>query len=166
MTDPSEYTFRKVTLADADLLQRWRAAPHVRAWWAPSPPYSAAQLDDPDVDRWIVSMGDRPFGFMQDYTVHGAAEHHFAHLPAGARGIDQFIGEAELLGQGHGPGFIRARMMALFDAGTPVIATDPHPDNHRAIAAYRKLGFRVTGPAQETQWGLILPMMATAGEVR
>jgi len=111
------------------------------------------------VARWIVSYDARPFGFMQDYSVHGWENHHFAHLPKGARGIDQFIGDPDMIGVGHGPAFIRTRLQALFDAGAPVIATDPHPDNAQAIAAYKKLGFEPSGPAQETRWGLILPML-------
>jgi aminoglycoside 6'-N-acetyltransferase len=51
-------------------------------------------------------------------------------------------------------------MRALFDAGVPVVATDPHPANERAIAVYKKLGFEPFGSSQETQWGLILPMLA------
>lgn len=100
----------------------------------------------------------RPFAYMQDYNVHGWDDHHFAHLPEGARGIDQYIGDAEMLGVGHGTAFIRARLRMLFEAGAPVIATDPHPDNARAIAAYKKAGFETAGPAQDTQWGRILPM--------
>lgn len=65
-----------------------------------------------------------------------------------------------MIGVGHGSAFIGARMQALFDEEAPVIATDPHPDNERAIAVYKKLGFELFGPPQETQWGLILPMMA------
>lgn len=65
-----------------------------------------------------------------------------------------------MIGVGHGSAFIGARMRALFDEGVPVIATDPHPANERAIAVYRKLGFEPFGPPQETRWGLILPMLA------
>ena len=92
--------------------------------------------------------------------MHGWDDHHFAALPKGARGIDQYIGDPDMIGAGHGTGFIGARMQILFDAGAPVIATDPHPENARAIAVYRKLGFAPVGPPQETQWGLILPMVA------
>jgi len=81
-------------------------------------------------------------------------------LPKGSRGIDQYIGDPEMVGVGHGSAFIGARMQVLFDAGAPVIATDPHPENKRAISVYRKLGFEPVGPAEETQWGLILPMLA------
>ncbi|SMC14637.1 hypothetical protein ROA7745_04506 [Roseovarius aestuarii] len=51
-------------------------------------------------------------------------------------------------------------MQVLFDEGATVIATDPHPDNARAIAVYKKLGFEPSGLPQETKWGLILPMLA------
>ncbi len=99
---------------------------------------------------------------MQDYTVHGWDDHHFAHLPKGSRGIDQFIGAPDMMGLGHGSAFISARLQALFAAGAPVIATDPHPDNARAIAAYRKLGFKSLGPPMDTQWGRILPLVTMA----
>jgi aminoglycoside 6'-N-acetyltransferase len=145
---------------DVDLLMKWQSMPHVREWWGDDEPYDDAELADPRVARWIVSYRGQPFAFMQDYTVHGWEDHHFAKLPKGSRGIDQYIGIAEMTGRGHGPAFIGARMQALFAQGAPVIATDPHPDNKRAIAVYKRLGFDPFGPAQETQWGLILPMMA------
>ena len=155
----NQYSFRTVTLDDLDLLAGWQSKPHVHQWWG-SEPYDAADLADPRVARWIVSTAGRPFAYMQDYTVHGWEDHHFAHLPNGSRGIDQFIGDAEMLGLGHGSAFIGTRMRALFAAGAPVIATDPHPDNARAIAVYKKLGFEPSGPPRDTQWGLVLPMLA------
>ena len=147
-------------MADLALLKAWQSNPHVRDWWESDEPYDEADLTDPRVARWIVSIAGRPFAFMQDYTVHGWEGHHFAGLPRGARGIDQYIGDPDLVGIGHGSAFIRIRMQALFDEGAPVIATDPHPDNARAIAVYRKLGFEPSGPPQMTEWGLIVPMLA------
>ena len=154
------YSFRRVVARDLDLLARWRAAPHVREWWDPDGLPDAADLADPRVARWIVSLDGRPFAYIQDYDVHGWEDHHFADLPTGARGIDQFIGEAGMLGQGHGTGFIGQRVRDLFAAGAPVVATDPHPDNARAIAVCRKLGFAASGPPRRTRWGLVLPMLA------
>ncbi|WP_373355840.1 GNAT family N-acetyltransferase [Pseudoroseicyclus sp. CXY001] len=156
----SSYDFRPATAADWPLLRDWRMTPHVREWWGA--PGEEPPEDDPRVTRLIVSLGGRPFAFIQDYDPHGWPGHHFGQLPPGTRGIDQYIGEADMLGQGHGPGFIGARMAAPFAAGAPVIATDPHPHNARAIAAYRKLGFELAGPARETDWGRILPMEARA----
>jgi aminoglycoside 6'-N-acetyltransferase len=159
MMTTNQYSFRKVTVDDLDMLTGWQSNPHVRQWWD-SEPYDAADLADPRVARWIVSHAERPFAFMQDYTVHGWEDHPFAYLPRGSRGIDQFIGDPEMVGVGHGSAFISMRMRALFDEGAPVIVTDPHPDNARAIAVYRKLGFEPSGPPRTTQWGLVLPMLA------
>lgn len=142
------------------MLGAWQRHAHVRAWWDADAQYDEANLADPRVDRWIVSNVGRPFAFMQDYSVHGWDDHHFRHLPDGARGIDQYIGDPEMIGIGHGSGFIGARMRTLFGLGAPVIATDPHPDNERAIALYKKLGFEPSSPSQQTQWGLITPMLA------
>ena len=155
-----KYDFRKVTMGDLPMLLEWQAQPHVRAWWDSDESYDQEEISDPRVSRYIVSVDGRPFAYMQDYSVHGWAEHHFAHLPKGARGIDQYIGDPKMIGVGHGTAFIGARMGALYDSGAPVIATDPHPDNERAIAVYKKLGFEPSGQPQETQWGRILPMLA------
>jgi aminoglycoside 6'-N-acetyltransferase len=160
MMTPRRYEFRQATIDDLNLLIEWQAHPHVREWWNSDEPYDQEDIRDPRVLRWIVSTNERPFAFMQDYTVHGWEDHHFAQLPRGSRGIDQYIGDPEMVGIGHGTAFIGARMRALFDAGVPVIATDPHPENKRAISVYTKLGFEVSGPPQETPWGLILPMLA------
>ena len=160
MVTEDRYDFRQATMADLALLARWQAEPHVRRWWDTAEPYDQAEMNDPRVSRWIVSANEHPFGFMQDYTVHGWKEHHFSNLPKGSRGIDQYIGDPEMLGLGHGSAFIAARMQALFDLGVPVIATDPHPQNERAISVYEKLGFKRSGPLQQTRWGLILPMIA------
>ena len=156
------YAFRRAALADLPLLRSWTAQPHVREWWSEGDPFDASDLASPLFAPWIVEAGGRPFAYMQDYAVHGfEANHHLGFLPRGARGIDQFIGEPDMIGRGHGTGFIGARMRALFDGGAPAIGTDPHPDNARAIAVYAKLGFRVAGEPVETEWGLVLPMAAT-----
>lgn len=152
------YSFRAVTSDDLEQLAEWQRQPHVAEWWDDAEPTTVKDLADERVARWIVSHQGKAFAYMQDYTVHGWADHHFYDLPLGARGIDQFIGEADMIGQGHGPAFISRRIATLFDAGAPVIATDPHPDNARAIAAYQKAGFQQSGAPRETQWGMIYPM--------
>jgi aminoglycoside 6'-N-acetyltransferase len=159
MIAASQYSFRRATLDDLALLEAWQSSPHVREWWDSDEPYDKEDLADPRVARWIVSISERPFAFMQDYVVHGWEDHHFSSLPKGSRGIDQYIGDPDMVGVGHGSAFIGTRMQILFDEGAPVIATDPHPNNERAIAVYKKLGFEPSGPPQETEWGLIMPML-------
>jgi aminoglycoside 6'-N-acetyltransferase len=62
-------------------------------------------------------------------------DHPCRDQPLGTRGIDQFIGEPELLEQGRGTAFIRLFVESLFKAGAPRIVTDPNPRNSRAIRA-------------------------------
>ncbi len=65
-----------------------------------------------------------------------------------------FIGEPDLLGQGHGPAFLRLLCEEMIARGAPFVGIDPVVDNHRARQAYRKAGFvgedvvdTVEGPA-------------------
>ena len=158
MAAAPQYSFKLAAAADLGRLLEWQSRPHVREWWDDIEPGFIEDFQDPRVTRWIVALDGRPFAYMQDYTVHGWQNHHFFDLPPGARGIDQFIGEPDLIGKGHGPAFIAGRLQTLFDEGVPVIATDPHPENARAIAAYEKAGFKAFGPPRDTPWGRILPM--------
>lgn len=162
MTEIARYGFRPATMDDLGLLAGWQRAPHVSLWWGDDIPFDEEKLADPRVSRWIVSFGERPFAYMQDYAVHGWPRHHFDYLPVKSRGIDQYIGEADMIGKDHGKGFIGQRMRELFRRGAPALATDPNPENRRAISVYEKLGFRIAGPAMETQWGTVLPMEAWA----
>ncbi|EAU40688.1 putative aminoglycoside N(6')-acetyltransferase [Fulvimarina pelagi HTCC2506] len=157
--DLRRYTFEEVGAADLPRLRDWVARPHVAEWWDDDEPFRDEDLADPRVDLRLVSFDGRPFAFMQDYDVRGWVGHYFGHLPPGSRGIDQFIAEPDMVGIGHGPAFISLRIKELFDGGAPAVATDPHPDNKRAVAAYEKVGFRATGEPMTTQWGLILPMV-------
>jgi aminoglycoside 6'-N-acetyltransferase len=162
MTVAARFALRPATLAHLELLRCWQGEHHVRASWDDEDPYDDTDVADPRLNRWIVSFDARPFAYMQDYAVHGWGNHPFDHLPAGSRGVDQFIGPPDMIGKGHGRAFIRQRVQAMFAQGVPVVATDPHPDNQRAIAAYERVGFRVAGPARDTHWGRILPMEARA----
>jgi aminoglycoside 6'-N-acetyltransferase len=152
------YGFRGATLADLTLLRRWMAEPHVRVWWGEDDPYNADDLDDPRTSFRIVESQGVPFAFMQDYDVKAWEAHHFGYLPEGARGMDQFIGVPDMLGHGHGTALIAQRMRQLLAEGAPVIGTDPHPANARAIAVYQKVGFRIAGPEEDTPWGRVIRM--------
>ena len=128
--------------------------PHVARWWGrPELEAAAEALADPRIAMWIVEHDGRPFAYAQDYPPHDWDDHPFAHLPTGARGVDQYIGEPDMLDRGHGTAFILAQCRRLFAAGAPAIGTDPHPDNGRAIRAYEKAGFRIASAPLDTRWG-------------
>lgn len=158
----SGYGFRRAAEADLDMIARWLETPAVAEWWIeadgqPAPPIDEDDLADPDMSAWIVSYRGEPFAYLQDYDVHAWPGHHFAHLPPGSRGIDQFIGVPEMIGRGHGSAFIRAFVDGLFSTGIAAVGTDPHPANARAIRAYEKAGFS-RGDEADTAWGRSLLM--------
>ena len=156
----SRFTFRPVTAADLPLLREWRSRPHWVEWWGPDEgdDFFGDALGEADTAMWIVEHDGRPFAYAQDYDPHAWPRHHFAHLPPGSRGIDQSIGAAEMLSKGYGAAFVRQHCERLFADGAPAIGTDPHPRNARAIRAYEKAGFTVTGGPVETPWGTCLLM--------
>jgi aminoglycoside 6'-N-acetyltransferase len=157
----SAYSFRPVTPTDLPLLRSWRSRSHWVEWWGAAEGedgFFEEAMADPNTAAWIVELDGRAFAYAQDYDPHAWPGHPFAQLPSGARGIDQSIGPADLLGRGHGSAFVRAHCDRLFAAGAPAVGTDPHPDNERAIRAYRNAGFTVVGGPLDTPWGRALLM--------
>jgi aminoglycoside 6'-N-acetyltransferase len=155
-----------MTPADLPMVERWLETPAVREWWVgadgqPSDPFDEDDLNDPHVAMWIVSHMGKPFAFIQDYDPHAWSGHHFGFLPPGSRGIDQFIGDPDMIGRGHGSAFVRAHVDALMARGAPAVGTDPSPTDARAIRSYEKAGFVRQGET-ETKWGYCLLMTRDA----
>jgi aminoglycoside 6'-N-acetyltransferase len=143
------------------MLLRWRQSPEVLRWWGPWHNAQAefqAHLGDGAMAMWIVEHQGRAFAYAQDYDCRAWDPHPFSHLPAGSRGIDQYIGEPDMLDRGHGTAFLRLQCDRLFAAGVPAIGTDPNPENARAIRAYEKAGFAIVSGPVETRWGLAILM--------
>jgi len=143
------YAFRPMSAADLPKVRNWLAAPHVAEWWGdPREQFElvSEDLDHPSMGQFIVALDDRPFAYLQCYDAMAWPNHSFGALQTGTRGIDQFIGEMDMIDQGHGSALIRAFVDDLLHAGTPRIVTDPAPANTRAIRAYEKAGFRKDRP--------------------
>jgi aminoglycoside 6'-N-acetyltransferase len=139
-----EYAFRPMSADDLPLIQRWLETPEVVRWWGrPDEQYAlvSGDLDHPDMDQFIVAVGEQPFGYIQCYPL-STWNQGFGSQPAATRGIDQFIGEPDMIGRGHGSAFIRQFVDALLGQGIPRVVTDPDPDNIRAVRDYAKAGFR------------------------
>jgi aminoglycoside 6'-N-acetyltransferase len=142
---PPLYEFRPMSPADLPLLRNWLATSHVAQWWG-----DAAQqfklvsedLEHPAMGQFIVVKDERPFGYLQCYNPAAWPDQPFGPQPFGTRGIDQFIGEPDMIERGHGSAFIRTFIDGLMAAGMPRVLTDPDPANTRAIRAYEKAGFR------------------------
>ena len=138
------YEFRPMTAADLPLVLHWLTQPHVVQWWGDTHEQFELVSGDLEVeamDQYIVATGGRPFAYIQCYDPEVWPDNGLGEHPKGTRGVDQFIGEADMLGRGHGSAFIRAFIEELFARGVPRIVIDPSPDNPRAIRAYEKAGF-------------------------
>jgi aminoglycoside 6'-N-acetyltransferase len=130
--------------ADLPLIKRWLETSHVSEWWHdPAEQFElvSGDLDHPEIAQFIVTTDSRPFAYLQCYRLSDWNTGLGAQ-PNGTRGLDQFIGEADMLERGHGSTFIRQFAERLLAAGTPRIVIDPAPDNPRAIRAYEKAGFQ------------------------
>jgi aminoglycoside 6'-N-acetyltransferase len=141
---PPVYLFRPMTSDDLPVIRRWLETPEVVRWWgAPDQQYAlvSGDLDHPDMDQFIVALGEQPFGYIQCYAL-STWNQGFGAQPPKTRGIDQFIGVSDMIGCGHGSGFIRQFADRLLASGIPRLVTDPDPDNGRAVRAYAKAGFQ------------------------
>jgi len=138
-----------MTAADFPMVQRWLAKPHVAEWWG-DPHVQCellrADLEYPAMEHFVISLDDRPFAFIQCYDPTAWPDHGFGQLPAGTRGIDQFIGDPDMIGRGYGSAFVRNFVDDLLRTGSKLVLTDPSPANTRAIRAYEKAGFRKDRP--------------------
>jgi aminoglycoside 6'-N-acetyltransferase len=138
------YVFRPMTAADLPQVKRWLAEPHVVQWWGDTHQQFELVSGDLEVeamDQFIVAIDDRPFGYIQCYDPEVWPDNGLGEHPSGTRGIDQFIGEPDMVDRGHGSTFIRAFIERILADGAPRVITDPDPDNARAIRAYEKAGF-------------------------
>jgi aminoglycoside 6'-N-acetyltransferase len=140
-----DYVFRPMTTSDLPLVRRWLAEPHVVQWWGNTLEQFELVSGDLEVEameQFVVAINDCPFGYLQCYDPDVWPENGLGDHPRGTRGIDQFIGEQDMVDRGHGSAFIRTFIDRLLAAGAPRVITDPDPANGRAIRAYEKAGFR------------------------
>jgi aminoglycoside 6'-N-acetyltransferase len=139
----SDYDFVPLRAADLPLIRRWLETPHVSEWWHdPAEQFElvSGDLDHPDMAQLIVALNGRPFAYLQCYNLSDWNT-GFGPQPPGTRGLDQFIGDIDMVGRGHGSAFIRDFAQRLLANGTPRVVIDPDPTNTRAIRAYQKAGF-------------------------
>src|SRR5258708_26326061 len=133
------YVFRPMSETDLPLVKRWLGEPHVMQWWGDT--YEqfdivSGDLEVEAMDQFIVATDDRPFGYLQCYNPAVWPDNSLARPPQGTRGIDQFIGEQDMVDRGHGSAFIRRFIDQLLAGGTSRVITDPDPSHARALRAY------------------------------
>jgi len=155
------FQFRPVERKDEALLADWLRRPHVAEWFPGTETQLASiikHLNDDWIRVSIVSLGGRDVGYLQCYEADREPSGSWQDQPAGTRGTDQFLAEADMLGRGIGTAMLRQVVDELFgEPETTRIITDPDTANGRAIRCYEKAGFRQVGPVVKP-WGTILLM--------
>jgi len=111
---------------------------------------------NPSMRMRLVSLDGRPFAYVQDYDIGAWPQEHLDRLPERSRGLDTFIGEPDLIGQGHGPAYLRLVARQLIAEGAPCVVVDPDPGNLRARRAYARAGFGEEGLVQTTEGPAVL----------
>jgi aminoglycoside 6'-N-acetyltransferase len=157
------YEIRPMAADDLPLVRRWLAEPHVREWWGdPDEQFGlvSGDMSEPAMDQYIVATAAKPFAYLQCYRLTDW-NICFGPQPDDTRGVDQMIGEPDMIERGHGSAFIRQFVDELLVRGTPRVVTDPDPDNTRAIRAYEKAGF-AKDKLVDTPDGIALLMVRNA----
>jgi len=163
--DAGEISFRPVTPADLPLLCAWMVQPHWREWWG-DPDVKLASIRDKIEGRdptepYLFVLEGQPVGYVQVWFIADARVEPWLTeapwvmwLPDNAVGVDISLGDGAMLSRGIGSAALAAFVARLRAQGRDFIIIDPDPANSRAIAAYRKAGFRPipellgkTGPA-------------------
>jgi len=149
------YAFTLLREDDLDLVRGWLLEAHVRRWWEDGvkTPYPDAEIadyraairgDDPTY-RYVAWIDGRRAGMLQHYLIADDPDYAEAlALGEDAIGVDIFIGEADLVGHGHGSSMLRQflREVAFPFHGVDVCVIGPSVSNVAAIRAYGKAGFR------------------------
>lgn len=135
-----EVVLRPPRADDADRLTAILAEPSVAAWW---PEFDVQRVLDEliaervDEEGFVIEHDGGVVGYIQ---LAEEPDPEFRHAS-----VDLFLATAAQ-GRGLGPDAIRAVAIHLIDdRGHHRLTIDPAAANDRAIAAYRKLGFRPVG---------------------
>ncbi len=146
--------FRPLLASDLAMLHDWLQRRHIAEWWDAPATYSEVEsefleLTDPESTEkgYIALLSGEPIGYIQSYVVMGSEDGWWEdETDPGARGIDQFLANAEQLGKGLGTRMVRAFVDQLFeDPAVTKVQADPSPENLRAIRCYLKAGFTSKG---------------------
>ena len=103
----------------------------------------------PDGFRLIIEYKKSPVGYAQVYRVSGEMFDEYDYPDDGhiVFAMDQFIGEPECWSKGMGSSFLKMMTVYLKENMTAErVLLDPHQNNHRAIRAYEKVGFKIIKP--------------------
>ena len=152
-------TLRSAEEVDIPLMARWRSDPGVIEFYsgrdrpldeAGVRRHYFARSDEPliggveEYQPCIVEVDRRPFGFVQFYRLRPTDAIEFGYpLSERTFGLDFFIGDTALWGQGLGTQLIALAVNYLVvEKHAKRVVSDPRVDNPRSVRALEKARFR------------------------
>ncbi len=140
-----EYSFKKAGVKDLPQIRRWLDAKHLGEWWTPGEDELAAVMaDEAGQAAYIVAHQGWAFAYahVSDPAFDPALSEQI-DFPKGTIRFDQFIGDTDMIGFGHGIKFIKAFVAAMKDApGVTKLMVLPAKENVFAARTYSQCGFR------------------------
>lgn len=153
--DSNTFTFKSVTQADLPLLFDWFKQPYIEELWKEPKEYATFeakyldQIATKSIIPFMAYIQDNPVAFIQyhhtDELDRGLAPE--ANIPVASVGFDLFIGNPDYLNKGYGTKLLQEFMVFVkgLEPNCQAIIIDPATDNDRAIACYKKVGFKTIG---------------------
>lgn len=168
MTVEGAIAFTPLREDDLELVHAWIVREHVQRWWDPWETIEqvregylpAIEGRDP-TDLYLIVVGARPVGLIQTYRYADYAESAHLGLEPGVAGVDLFIGEAKLLGQGLGPRVLEAFVegVVFADPETVACAAEVDVTNRRSLRAFENAGFHRLRDVADPQDGKAYRLM-------
>jgi RimJ/RimL family protein N-acetyltransferase len=155
--------FRSMEAADLRLLHEWLHRPHVQRWWNSretfeevTQHYLPAIEGKELTDHYVVLLDEQSIGLVQTYLVSDYPDYSaVVGVGEGAAGVDLFIAEVELTGQGIGTEILRRFVDEIVFASptTTSCVADPDVRNVASICAFEKAGFRIVNEFVDPEHG-------------
>lgn len=147
--------FRPLREEDVRLLHEWLQRPHVARWWDERTSYEeVADHYLPSIEGtnptelYAIVVDGRDVGFIQLYLTRNEPE-CAAEMGVGddLAGVDLFIADESLTGQGLGTEVLRRFTRDVVFARHDVVGcvADPDMDNAASLRAFEKAGYRRVG---------------------
>ena len=151
MPDDLQIRFRPLVLEDLELMHHWLKKDFVARWWPGWPTREQVRakyqprIEGRDPTKcYIIGLDTRPVGYIQCYYIRDYPDYAIGAEGATAAGIDLFLGDQRYAYRGLGPRAIRKFLQEVvfgeYQVDSCIIG--PAQNNHAAIRAYEKAGFR------------------------
>ena len=144
-------TIRSLECIDKNLIVKWLTDSEILQYYeGRDNPYNEKKVEEKfyagnvNTTRCIIEYYQKPIGYIQYYIIseNECEEYGYSNFIGTIFGTDQFIGEANYLGQGIGKDLMKLMIDFLSTVKcAQKIVLDPQTWNKRAIKCYENSGF-------------------------